>query len=405
MNGDERDVLLGRIEALEIRLRQLERAGLPATAAIPPSPVAQGDMIAADATPAWGLLSVGDGRQILMVNSGGTDPEWRAADWDDLAAASGSDLVHSHQTNPEGGQISIAGISNIPGTIASILTDHDKAAHDALALDHGTLSGLSDDDHTQYPLAGGTETISGVWSYTNGLVMLGSSIFLRNGGALNLSEASTTRAYLYHNGSDLYIRSFVHGGRILLQGEDAAGVNRAMIYSDPDTGVVLYYGASLPKLETTNIGVKVTGMVYNSTPPYAQADRNSNQSIPNATWTAISFNVQVHDTDGIFGPTSTQLKPTRSGYYAFGGSGTFAINTTNQRGIAIRKNGGVWYGMNVNEAISTYNHQLTTSWNTWMNGTTDYIEIMVFQNSGAALNIIPVSAAYYANSAWIYRIA
>ena len=37
--------------------------------------------------------------------------------------------------------IGIADISDIPGTIASILTDHDKAAHDALALDAGSLSG------------------------------------------------------------------------------------------------------------------------------------------------------------------------------------------------------------------------------------------------------------------------
>lgn len=29
---------------------------------------------------------------------------------------------------------------------------HDKAAHDALAIDHGSLSGLSDDDHPQYAL-------------------------------------------------------------------------------------------------------------------------------------------------------------------------------------------------------------------------------------------------------------
>jgi len=46
--------------------------------------------------------------------------------------------------------IAIADISDIPGTIATILSDHDKAAHDSLAIDHGSLSGIADDDHTQY---------------------------------------------------------------------------------------------------------------------------------------------------------------------------------------------------------------------------------------------------------------
>lgn len=38
----------------------------------------------------------------------------------------------------------------LPNTIASVLSDHDKAAHDALGLDHGALSGKGDDNHSQY---------------------------------------------------------------------------------------------------------------------------------------------------------------------------------------------------------------------------------------------------------------
>ena len=38
--------------------------------------------------------------------------------------------------------IAIADISNIPGTIASILTDHDKAAHDALGIDAATVDSI-----------------------------------------------------------------------------------------------------------------------------------------------------------------------------------------------------------------------------------------------------------------------
>lgn len=80
MNTDEREALLGRIDALAARVRQLERAGSPASTAIPPSPAAQGDIIAADSTPAWSLLSIGNAREILTVNTAGTDPEWKIVD-------------------------------------------------------------------------------------------------------------------------------------------------------------------------------------------------------------------------------------------------------------------------------------------------------------------------------------
>lgn len=80
MNSDDLSVLLERIDTLSARVRQLERAGMPASTAIPPSPVAQGDLIAADATPAWGLLSIGNASEILKVNTSGTAPEWRPED-------------------------------------------------------------------------------------------------------------------------------------------------------------------------------------------------------------------------------------------------------------------------------------------------------------------------------------
>lgn len=80
MNSDDLSVLLERIDTLSARVRQLERAGMPASTAIPPSPVAQGDLITADATPAWGLLPIGNTREILTVNTAGTEPEWKIVD-------------------------------------------------------------------------------------------------------------------------------------------------------------------------------------------------------------------------------------------------------------------------------------------------------------------------------------
>lgn len=40
--------------------------------------------------------------------------------------------------------------------------------HTGAGIDHGLLTGLSDDDHPQYPLLAGTETITGTWTFDHG---------------------------------------------------------------------------------------------------------------------------------------------------------------------------------------------------------------------------------------------
>ena len=44
-------------------------------------------------------------------------------------------------------QVSDATLVDMPNTIANVLTDHTKAAHDTLALSHDSLSDVSQDDH------------------------------------------------------------------------------------------------------------------------------------------------------------------------------------------------------------------------------------------------------------------
>lgn len=58
------------------------------------------------------------------------------------------------------------------------------------------------------------------------------------------------------NGTDTTMRSYSHGSRWLLQGENAGGTNRNMIIADPDTGVFLYREGTL-RLNTTANGVDI----------------------------------------------------------------------------------------------------------------------------------------------------
>lgn len=72
-------------------------------------PTARGDLLVANATPAWVVLAIGAAHQILKVNAGATDPVWASFDWDEIAAAAAADMVHSHLSNAEGGRISMLG--------------------------------------------------------------------------------------------------------------------------------------------------------------------------------------------------------------------------------------------------------------------------------------------------------
>lgn len=68
----------------------------------------------------------------------------------DLSVPASPVIVEDFNLNPPPLQIT-------PQLIASLASGY---------VDHGTLVGLSDDDHPQYPLAASTETISGAWTFT-----------------------------------------------------------------------------------------------------------------------------------------------------------------------------------------------------------------------------------------------
>ena len=72
---------------------------------------------------------------------------------------SGADPGHTH-TGASLGSIDISADTNLAVSSPIVLTD-DTLSFNAGSLDHGTIGGLSDDDHTQYSLADGTRAFTG----------------------------------------------------------------------------------------------------------------------------------------------------------------------------------------------------------------------------------------------------
>ena len=70
------------------------------------------------------------------------------------------------------------------------------------------------------------------------------------------------------NGTDFYCRSYFASGRLLFQGADTAGTNRALVYMDPDAATSLYH-AGVQKGYTYGSGWRVTGNLLATSDVYA----------------------------------------------------------------------------------------------------------------------------------------
>lgn len=152
--------------------------------------------------------------------------------------------------------------------------------------------------------------------------------------------------------------------------------------------VPLSYGASIQ----TNVP---TARVYRTGTP---------QSVVNGTWTPIQFDTERWDTDNIYDSTTnpTYLTCRTAGKYLVAFTSGFTANVTNVRGWGFRVNGSVFHGISMSNAL--------TGTNDHHGGTTvvldlavgDYVECIVIQWSGGALNVI--KGAQYSPEAQIAYI-
>lgn len=125
-----------------------------------------------------------------------------------------------------------------------------------------------------------------------------------------------------------------------------------------------------------------------------RAIRNGSYSVPNNSWTAIPLNTEDfdllawHDGAGAF---PNIVVPNLTGYYQVDGSLAF-LNSAGGgfRRAAIRArtfNAGPYVMAGASApGDATYYSNLSVSTVVYMNGSTDYVELLAWQNSGAALS-------------------
>jgi hypothetical protein len=146
-------------------------------------------------------------------------------------------------------------------------------------------------------------------------------------------------------------------------------------------------------------------------PPIARVRRATNQSIPNATDTFVSWTIEDIDTDGMFTATSDTITIQTAGVYIVTTSVYFAANATGQRVVNMMKSPSSVSDLAAAFAQSWFPVASATNPSTLSaSGVVncivgDTIKIVAYQTSGGALNIADTgfSSATQCSIAWIGR--
>lgn len=120
--------------------------------------------------------------------------------------------------------------------------------------------------------------------------------------------------------------------------------------------------------------------------PMVRATRATNQSIPNNVDTPVSFSSTIFDTDTMWNIANpTRLTINTGGLYLLGVTGIMDPNATGIREYSFRVNGltTIDFTDKTQPSPTYFSHVYP-----WPLQSSDYIEIMIRQTSGVALNLL-----------------
>jgi hypothetical protein len=133
-------------------------------------------------------------------------------------------------------------------------------------------------------------------------------------------------------------------------------------------------------------GAILTAAELNAFTPITVLTQTGTQLVSSATFTAVQFDSETEDTLNWHSNSvnNTRVTPTIAGYYL--ATFTGVTNTTTTRNISqISKNGTLVAKTDVSATTTALN----ISHMVFCNGTTDYLEAVLYQQNGTAVNTGP----------------
>ena len=142
---------------------------------------------------------------------------------------------------------------------------------------------------------------------------------------------------------------------------------------------------------TTIATVTPTGITTQvGAPAFSVMNNGTAQSVSNQTWTKVALNTKDFDTNSNFDATTNyRFQPTVAGYYQLSSFVSGPSNSTQNQITAIYKNGSIYKYLgavqNLN-ATAVVNDGVSGSMLISLNGSTDYVELWVYQQTGSTVN-------------------
>jgi len=170
---------------------------------------------------------------------------------------------------------------------------------------------------------------------------------------------------------------------------------------------------AVPSGVTLNINSGATfsataGTMSGQNYPAFEATLSANQSIPNTTATKVQFNTENYDTNGYYdNATNYRFTPLVAGkYFVYSYVRFLSIVDGNQGIVYLYKNGSSISFTNNGSAGGTnaVNFSTIITQIIDLNGSTDYIEAFVYQDSGSSKNIQGGSGGGFTTTFGAYRI-
>jgi hypothetical protein len=157
------------------------------------------------------------------------------------------------------------------------------------------------------------------------------------------------------------------------------------------TGVL---GSTFVADGTGDLTIQQNGVTINrvTAVPAFRAEMSSSMTVSSITITKAAVNTKIFDTNSCFDTSNYRFTPNVAGYYQFNahtefGSGSGILS------VLVYKNGSrVISGGAPNSAAATF--AICAAGMVYMNGTTDYVEMYIYQSSGGNLTAFNVNTAF-----------
>ena len=139
-------------------------------------------------------------------------------------------------------------------------------------------------------------------------------------------------------------------------------------------------------LVSDGAGTISSGGLITST-PYFQARKTTTQSFSQNVYSAVLFDSEDFDSDGVYDTATGKFQPSDAGYYYIFSQIAFATSGGNEQ-INIYKNGTTVLQWSQFDSGSTANHKAQQVQNiVYLNGSTDYIQIRGLTSKSGGANL------------------